>query len=71
MYYVYKLTDHRTGNPMYVGKVWNIVDPNGNEHVVDNLLEFSKKHNAKYNIKPRTMYEQIRTNKKGWSCRAI
>lgn len=61
----------KTGVDHPCSKVWNIVEPNGNEHIVDNLLEFSKKHNAKYNIKPRTMYEQIRTNKKGWSCRAI
>lgn len=61
----------KTGADHSCSKVWNIVDPDGNEHIVDNLLEFSEKHNTKYNIKPRTMYEQIRTNKRGWSCQAM
>jgi hypothetical protein len=61
----------KTGADHSCSKVWSIVDPEGNEYIVENLLEFSKKHNDKYNIKPRTMYEQIRTNKRGWKCQSI
>lgn len=61
----------KTGAEHSCSKIWKIVDPNGKEHIVDNLLEFSKQYNNKYNIKPRTMYEQIRTNKRGWKCHSM
>lgn len=61
----------KTGPDHSCSKVWEITDPEGNTCIVDNLFEFSKKHNSKYNIQPRTMYEQIRTNKRGWKCQQI